>query len=181
MAIDPRRVMQLSRANRRLSLPLRAAFLSTAAIAAIGLAVGAMASSGSSHPTKRVLKEAQNQALGKVVLTTKSGLTLYSLSVEKHGKFICKTKSCLADWHPLVVPAGTKPTGPVPLGTVKRPDDRIQVTYRGRPLYSFDDDAKAGEANGEGFKDVGTWHAASPPASQSPPAPTPAPPSGYGY
>jgi predicted lipoprotein with Yx(FWY)xxD motif len=179
MAIDLRSVMQPSRANRRLSFPLRAAFLLTAAVAAIGLTVGAAASSGSSHPTKRVVKEAQNQALGKIVLTTKSGLTLYSLSVEKHGNFICKTKSCLADWHPLVVPAGTKPTGPVQLGTVKRPDNRIQVTYQGRPLYTFDADTKPGQANGEGFKDVGTWHAASPPAGQSHAAPTPAPPSGY--
>jgi len=173
--------MQPSRANSRLSLPLRVAFLLAIATTAIVLAVGAAASSGSSHPTKRVVKEARSEALGKTVLTNKRGLTLYSLSVEKHGRFICKTKSCLASWHPLVVPAGTKPTGPVQLGTIKRPDGRVQVTYRGRPLYSFDGDTKAGEANGEGFKDVGTWHAASPPASQSPTDPTPAPPSGYGY
>lgn len=170
--------MQPSRANLRLSLPLRAALLLSAAIAAIGLVAGAAVGSASS-PTKRVVKEAQNHALGKTVLTTKRGHTLYSLSVEKHGSFICTTKSCLADWHPLVVPAGTKPTGPVQLGTVKRPDGRIQVTYRGGPLYSFDGDAKEGDVNGEGVKDVGTWHAASPPASQAHSAPTPAPPGAY--
>jgi predicted lipoprotein with Yx(FWY)xxD motif len=109
--------------------------------------------------SKRVVAEAQNPTLGKVVLTTRRGLTLYSLSVERHGRFICKG-SCLSLWHPLVVRKGVRPTGPVKLGTVRRPDGRTQVTYKGRPLYSFGGDSKKGEANGEGFKDVGTWHAA---------------------
>ena len=110
--------------------------------------------------TKRVVKEGHTRALG-TVLTANNGLTLYSLSVEKHGKFIC-TGSCLADWHPLVVAAGGKPTGPVALGVIKRPDGKRQVTFKGRPLYTFDGDSKKGDAKGEGIRDVGTWHAASP-------------------
>ena len=95
------------------------------------------------------------------MLTANNGLTLYSLSVEKNGRFICKG-SCLKDWFPLVVAAGVKPTGPVALGTVRRPDGRRQVTFEGRPLYTFDGDSKKGDATGEGIKDVGTWHAAAP-------------------
>jgi hypothetical protein len=34
------------------------------------------------------------------------------------------------------------------------------VTYKGKPLYTFAGDQKAGDAKGEGFKDVGVWHAA---------------------
>jgi hypothetical protein len=75
------------------------------------------------------------------------------------------------------VPAGTRPTGPVKLGTIVRPDSgRTQVTYKGRPLYRFDDDRKAGDVEGEGFKDVGTWHAATPPQHSAEPAPQPQPP-----
>jgi len=106
-----------------------------------------------------VVREAQ--ANGSTVLTANNGHTLYTLSVEKHGNFICKG-SCLKTWFPLVVAAGVKPTGPVALGTVKRPDGRRQVTFGGRPLYTFDGDSRKGQANGEGFKDVGTWHAATP-------------------
>lgn len=132
------------------------------AIVAVLAAAGLLASLAAAQTTKRVVKEAQSKALGKTVLTANSGLTLYTLSAEKHGTFICKG-SCLKDWHPLVVAKGVKPTGPVALGTVKRPDNgRRQVTFEGRPLYTFDDDAKKGDANGEGFKDVGTWHAATP-------------------
>ena len=132
--------------------------------------------------SKRVAKEAENATLGKTVLTSTTGRTLYSLSVEKNGKFIC-TGSCLSAWHPLTVPAGVKPTGPVTLGTIERPEGGTQVTYKGRPLYRFGADSKAGEANGEGIKDVGTWHAATPPQPKAEPAPQPqpTPENPYGY
>jgi secreted repeat protein with Y-X4-D motif len=47
------------------------------------------------------------------------------------------------------------------------------VTYRGRPLYHFVEDVRPGETNGEGFKDVGTWHAASGSAPTAAPQPEP--------
>jgi predicted lipoprotein with Yx(FWY)xxD motif len=178
--------------NSPLSRPLLRFAIAGLAITALALPASASAA------TKRVAKEHTVASLGKTVLTNNAGHTLYSLSVEKHGKFIC-TGGCLGTWKPLVVPAGTQPTGPVKLGTVKRPDGRTQVTYKGRPLYAFAGDKKPGEAEGEGFKDVGTWHAAaigtassapespghepSPPPYPSPnpapPSPSPSPPSPY--
>jgi predicted lipoprotein with Yx(FWY)xxD motif len=147
-------------------LPIRIGLL---AIAALALLLPAAVHAAQ---TKRVAKESENTVLEEMVLTTNKGKTLYSLSVEKKGKFIC-TGGCLSLWKPLVVPAGVKPKGPVKLGTVKRPDGRTQVTYKGLPLYSFNGD-KPGEANGEGLKDVGTWHAAKVSSVSSPP-PSPAP------
>jgi predicted lipoprotein with Yx(FWY)xxD motif len=98
---------------------------------------------------------------GRSVLATESGRTLYTLSVEHKGKFVCTMPSgCLSAWHPLTVAAGVVPQGPVALGTVKRPEGDLQVTFRGRPLYTFSGDTKAGQAKGEGLKDVGIWHAA---------------------
>ncbi len=137
--------------------------LSVATFAAIAaLAVGIFGSLATAATTKRVVREANSPSLGKTVLTANNGLTLYSLSAEKHGTFICKG-SCLKDWFPLVVAKGVKPTGPVPLGTIKRPDNgRRQVTFKGKPLYTFVDDKRKGQAKGEGIKDVGTWHAATP-------------------
>jgi predicted lipoprotein with Yx(FWY)xxD motif len=132
-----------------------------AAIAAL-VAAGIFGSLATATTAKRVVKEAHSSSLGKTVLTANNGLTLYSLSAEKHGTFICKG-SCLKDWFPLVVAKGVKPTGPVPLGTVKRPDNgRRQVTFKGKPLYTFVEDKRKGQAKGEGIKDVGTWHAATP-------------------
>jgi predicted lipoprotein with Yx(FWY)xxD motif len=149
--------MQQPHTSRR-PRPLSLAVFAIAAVLAVAGLGGSLAAARS---TKRVVSEANNPSLGHKVLIANNGPTLYSLSVEKHGRFICKG-SCLADWHPLVVAAGVKPTGPVALGTVKRPDGRRQVTFEGRPLYTFDGDSKRGDAKGENIKDVGTWHAATP-------------------
>jgi len=175
-------------AFRRPSPKFHAISIALLALAlAVAGTVGATGQNRPGQPSKRVVKEAQNEALGKTVLTTLAGRTLYTLSAETKGKFIC-TGPCLTTWHPLVVPAGVKPTGTVKLGTIVRPDNkRVQVTYRGRPLYRFDGDSKAGDANGEGIKDVGTWHAATAPGAagqtgESPPpqeAPPYTPPYGY--
>ncbi len=151
----------------RVSRPVGLALVVFAAAAAIGSSF-AIASSTAS---RRVVKAAEAES-GQTVLANLRGRTLYSLSVEVHGKFIC-TGTCLSAWHPLVVPKRVRPTGPVNLGTVRRPDGRLQVTYRGRPLYSFSGDSKMGEGNGEGIKDVGTWHVASASgAAGSPAAPS---------
>jgi predicted lipoprotein with Yx(FWY)xxD motif len=111
-------------------------------------------------------------------------MTLYALSAEQNGKLICTSASCLQAWHPLTTQAGSTPTGSVgSLGTVKRADGSQQVTYKGMPLYTFAQDQKAGDAGGQGIKDVGTWSAVST-AATKPSAPAPsAPASGgkYGY
>ena len=140
----------------------------------------AAAPAGAAQPTKTVAKQVQNADLGKTVLATTKGRTLYSLSAETNGRFICKG-SCLSTWRPLLVPDGVKPKGPVKLGTIKRPDSRTQVTYKGRPLYTFSGDSKAGDTNGEGIKDVGTWHVATIAKlpAKPPPEPQPAPPAPY--
>jgi predicted lipoprotein with Yx(FWY)xxD motif len=106
-----------------------------------------------------LVKTAPNPKLG-TTLVNAQGMTLYQLSVERNGKFICTTPACLQNWHPLTVPSGATPSGAVSLGTVKRPDGTEQVTYKGLPLYAFAADHAPGQANGQGFKDVGTWHAA---------------------
>src|SRR3954453_16452567 len=143
--------------------PIRIALLVMTAVA-LFLATGAMAS----QPSKQVVKKAENSALGRTVLTTMKGHTLYSLSVERKGRFVC-TGTCLSSWTPLLIAKGVKPKGPVKLGTVKRPKGRgklgtvkrpngkTQVAYKGLPLYSFNGDARPDHANGEGLKDVGTW------------------------
>jgi predicted lipoprotein with Yx(FWY)xxD motif len=102
---------------------------------------------------------ARNATLGKRIVVTARGRTLYTLSAERHGRFIC-TGTCLADWHPLRVPAGGKVEGVARLGTIRRPEGGRQATYRGRPLYTFDMDRRRGDVAGEGFRDVGVWHAA---------------------
>ena len=144
------------------------------AIAAVAIAIASMASASASTTVSK------GHALGKTVLVNRAGMTLYSLSAETNGRFIC-TGSCLSLWHPLVVSRGQKPTGSKSLGTIRRPDGRTQVTYKGKPLYTFVQDHKRGQATGEGFKDVGVWHAAAVGSSAKAPAPSTTSPGYYSY
>jgi|1186.fasta_scaffold248193_1 predicted lipoprotein with Yx(FWY)xxD motif len=126
----------------------------TLSVSVLALALGLTAVAGAG--TVRVVSTTHNAKLGKTILVTTRGLTLYSLSVERHGRFVC-TKACLGFWTPLRVHKGTKPAGAPGLGTVKRPDHTTQVTYRGAPLYTFYLDRKRGDIGGNGFRDVGVW------------------------
>ena len=80
------------------------------------------------------------------------------------------------------------------LGTLTRPDGRLQLTYAGLPLYRFAQDRKAGDVKGQGSG--GTWFAvaasgrlvkAVPPVGSggvttpTPTTPDPTEPPPYGY
>jgi predicted lipoprotein with Yx(FWY)xxD motif len=128
--------------------------------AALAVLLGALAVAPSIAAAAPLVGTARNAKLHKTILVDRRGHTLYDLSAERHGRFICTNSFCLGFWTPLVVPAGKRPTGSVgSLSTIRRPDGKRQVTYKGRPLYTFNDDAKRGDAKGEGFRDVGVWHA----------------------
>ncbi|HEV3319182.1 MAG TPA: hypothetical protein VG053_05525 [Solirubrobacteraceae bacterium] len=134
---------------------------------------------GTTSPSESaaVVKSAPNSTLRATVLVNAQGMTLYSLSGEHNGKFICTSSTCLQVWHPLSASSST-PSGSVgSLGTVKRPDGTEQVTYKGMPLYTFTQDQSPGEAKGQGIKDVGTWTAVTVGSgSSSAPASTPTAP-----
>ncbi len=100
--------------------------LTLTALAGAGVAVAATRSAVT-------VKTAKNTALNTTIIVNTSGRTLYHLTTEKGKKVVC-TGQCATIWPPLTVPKGTKPiAGPgitkSKLGTVKRPDGRIQVTY----------------------------------------------------
>ena len=106
------------------------------------------------------VKTAVSPQLGRILVDAQ-GMTLYHLTAEQNGKFICTSTACLQVWHPLTAQAGSAPSGSVgSLATIKRPDGSMQVTYKGQPLYTFAQDQAAGQTNGQGIKDVGTWMAA---------------------
>jgi predicted lipoprotein with Yx(FWY)xxD motif len=106
-------------------------------------------------------------------------MTLYTLSVERKGKFICTDSMCLSLWKPLTIAKGAVATGVAHLTVVTRPDGRRQVAYRGGPLYTFFEDKQPGDVKGNGFKDVGVWRVATVAApAPSPPATTTS--GGYG-
>jgi predicted lipoprotein with Yx(FWY)xxD motif len=124
------------------------------------------AQTSSSSSSAAVVKSASN-SLG-TILVDSQGMTLYHLSGEVNGKFICTSSACLGVWHPLIAPSTGAPSGIGSLGIVKRPEGTSQVTYKGTPLYTFTGDKQPGETKGQGIKDVGTWSAVTTSSASSP-------------
>ena len=97
-------------------------------------------------------------AVGKVLVAA-HGRTLYLFTADKGKRSTCYGQ-CAAYWPPLIaskpsVGAGLKASM---LGTTKRKDGKLQVTYGGHPLYYFVQDKKAGQVKGQGFVHFGgSW------------------------
>jgi len=109
--------------------------------------------------------------------TASGGRSLYTLSFDPKGKATC-LGPCSGVWPPLltsshaVAGTGVSPAG---LGTVRRPDGSIQVSYHGHPLYFFAFDlgagAPSGLTNGEYFIDppaTGVWYTTLPQGTPDP-------------
>jgi predicted lipoprotein with Yx(FWY)xxD motif len=136
------------------------AVMLVAALAVVGfLAAGSIARSATRASATVSLHKT---ALG-MVLAAANGHTLYLFGKDRNGKSAC-SGSCAQFWPPLL---SSKPTaGPGVqaslLGTTKRSNGSLQVTYNKHPLYSYTLDKQAGQTKGEGVSAFGaTWYALS--------------------
>lgn len=142
------------------------------ALAAVAPAWLALAAAGSAAAPPAVAV-ATVGSLGQVLVSA-NGRTLYHTAAEHRGGGVACTGACTVSWRPLVVEASRRPTAGAGvkatwLGTVRRPDGRMQVTYRGLPLYLFRADRARGEAHGEGTG--GLWYALTPNGAVARPRP----------
>jgi hypothetical protein len=73
---------------------------------------------------------------------------------------------------------GATPSG---IGRTARPDGLSKLTYNGHPLYTFMNDKKPGDTNGEGISAFGgSWFAVSPAGVKVAPRSQPQGGGGYG-
>lgn len=119
------------------------------------------ASEPSSGGTVAVVTAASAPKLGKIIVNSK-GLTLYDFHKDKGGKSACYG-ACEQAWPPLTSegePEAGEGAMASKLGTTERKDGTLQVTYAGHPLYTFVEDKKPGEANGNDSSAFGAqWYA----------------------
>jgi len=87
------------------------------------------------------------------ILVTSAGLTVYTFDKDTvEGKSAC-SGGCIAVW-PAVSADDAKLSAPY--GSITRDDGSKQLTYKGKPLYTFVQDKKAGDRNGDNAKEI--WH-----------------------
>jgi predicted lipoprotein with Yx(FWY)xxD motif len=93
-------------------------------------------------------------SVGKVLVAA-HGRTVYLFTADKN-RSVCYGQ-CAVYWPPLIAtdPSVGKGLKSSLLGTTKRKDGKLQVTYGGHPLYYFAQDKKAGDVKGQGFVHFG--------------------------
>lgn len=108
-----------------------------------------------------VLTVASAQKVGPVLVDSE-GFTVYDFHKDKGTVSSCYGP-CAAGWPPLTTegaPTAGEGATSSKLGTTKRKDGTMQVTYAGHPLYTFVEDKKPGEANGNDVDAFGAqWYA----------------------
>ena len=93
--------------------------------------------------------------LSSGALVAPNGMTLYTFDKDTagSGKSTCNGP-CAALWPPLMAGANDQPSGTY--SVVTRDDGTRQWAYKGKPVYFYKPDQKAGDRTGDTFRDV--WH-----------------------
>jgi predicted lipoprotein with Yx(FWY)xxD motif len=141
---------------------LRAAIGLVAAMTGAAIAAS-FALAGGAASTGAVVKTASTP-LGRILVDSR-GITLYDFPPDKAGASTCYG-ACAALWPPLLTtgkPIAGHGVKASLLGTTKRSDGKLEVTYNSHPLYYFVTDRKPGQTTGQGLNQFGApWWVISP-------------------
>ena len=104
----------------------------------------------------RAKLDVRQSALGRILVDAK-GITLYDFPPDGRGQSTCYG-ACAALWPPLLT-TGKPIAGPGVrqslLGTTRRKDGKLEVTYNRHPLYYFVSDRRPGQTTGQGLNQFG--------------------------
>lgn len=138
-------------------------WLGTLVVATLVAAVAtAFALAGTDSGRTRV--DVKQSRLGRILVDAK-GITLYDFPPDGRGRSTCYG-ACAALWPPLlttgkpIAGAGVRQSL---LGTTRRKDGKLEVTYNRHPLYYFVSDRRPGQTTGQGLNQFGgPWWVLSP-------------------
>jgi len=149
--LTPERPLQRSPKENQGGFIMKQIF--AAAIAGTVLSLGAtFALAQMAEPAK-----VADTSKGKVLVDAK-GMTLYTWDRDTMpGKSGCNGQ-CATNWPPLMVSGDAKDSGNWTV--VVRDDGAKQWAYKGKPLYYWKDDKKAGDVEGDNRNNI--WHVVAP-------------------
>jgi predicted lipoprotein with Yx(FWY)xxD motif len=154
-----------------MSFPKRisAAALATGTIALIAAGCGGAGGSSSSPPAAftnppahtTTVSTTKKPDLGRILVNSE-GFTVYTFSKDKQTNIPCLDtcpersacyEACEEAWPPVPVSGTAEAAGgvdPYEIGTTRRKNGTLQMTYAGQPLYTYSGDERPGETNGDG-------------------------------
>jgi predicted lipoprotein with Yx(FWY)xxD motif len=130
--------------------------LTFVAAGAVIASIAAGLSFGSDAKSNRTVVKVAKSHLGLILVDSK-GITLYDFVKDKGTASACYG-ACAALWPPLTTsgkPIAGRGVRASLLGTTKRKDGKLEVTYGGHPLYYFVTDRKPGQSTGQGVNQFG--------------------------
>lgn len=151
-----------------MSVRRRAGFRGSWRVVAVLLAVlacsAAVAVASSSHA-----RVGSGQGKRGAMLVGGNGYTLYLFTADWYGKSYCyASNGCTQVWHPdytngnptAIAGSGVKSSL---LGTIRRKNGWLQVTYNKHPLYFYSGDTSPGDMHGENLPQFGGhWYVVGP-------------------
>jgi predicted lipoprotein with Yx(FWY)xxD motif len=136
---------------------------STSAAGGAGPYAAASNSSTASAAPVALITTKHDKKLGMILAYGPKTMTVYLFEGDHGAKSSC-TGACASAWPPVTgkpQAAGSALHGD--LGTVRRSDGTLQVTYKGHPLYRFIKDGDNHDAYGQGVKAFGaSWYVLAP-------------------
>jgi predicted lipoprotein with Yx(FWY)xxD motif len=137
------------------------------ALALVGTVIAFAASSAyssASAGSRAARLGAASSSLGRIVVDSR-GRTLYLFERDKGHRSTCYG-ACAAYWPPALTHGKPRARAGLKrslIGTTRRRNGTMQVTYAGHPLYRYAGDSGPGQTTGAGLQDFGGgWDPISP-------------------
>lgn len=93
---------------------------------------------------------------GEKLIATGTGNTLYVFDRDlNQAQPVCNA-TCAEVWPPYLISDDETKALQSPLGSIKRTNGQSQLTYEGRPVYTYAFDRHAADDKGDGLG--GVWH-----------------------
>ncbi len=94
-------------------------------------------------PATRARIVAKDSAFGRVLFDA-NGQVVYAFEIDGRNQSNCTSEDCVKAWPPVLTreaPSAGEGVEARLLGTIRRSDGGLQVTYNGRPLYFYEHEA----------------------------------------
>ena len=91
-------------------------------------------------PAKRAQIVVKDSEFGRVLFDA-NGQVVYVFEIDGRNRSACTSAECVKAWPPVLTrepPSAGAGADKSLLGTIRRGDGRLQVTYNGRPLYFYE-------------------------------------------
>jgi predicted lipoprotein with Yx(FWY)xxD motif len=95
-------------------------------------------------PARRAQIVARESPFGEVLFDA-NGQVVYVFEIDRPNRSNCTSEECVKAWPPVLTreqPSAGAGVSDRLLGTIRRSDGRLQVTYNGRPLYFYEHEGR---------------------------------------